>query len=107
MPKINEQDTEDKCCTSKNSNGNSRVKDKIKYRIDYFGPGPKSEVDMKGSAVITKSMHSKFKDMLIGIGHFKGTFLLQVKDWAKPYQMPLWCTAYTLQHPFKDEFDQL
>ena len=39
-------------------------------------------------------------DMLTGIGCFKGTFSLKVKD-TKPYQVPPRCVPYALQEPLK------
>ena len=39
--------------------------------------------------------------MFTGIGCFKGTFSIQVKDDAKPYLVPLRHVAYALQETFK------
>ena len=38
---------------------------------------------------------------------FKGTFSLQVKEGAMPYQAPQIHVAYALQKPFTDELDRL
>ena len=52
-------------------------------------------------------MHDEYKDIFTGNGCFKGTFSLQVKDDAKPYQLPLRHIAHPLQEPFKKEPDRL
>ena len=42
-----------------------------------------------------------------GIGCFKGTVSLQVRDDVKPYQVWQRCLAYALQEPFKKEMEIL
>ena len=45
----------------------------------------------------------EYSDVLKGNQCFKGTFSIQVKDDAKPYQMSLRHVAYALQVPFREE----
>ena len=49
-----------------------------------------------------KQMHKEFKDVFSGTGCFKGTFLLQVKEESKPYQVPPRHMAYALQELCRD-----
>ena len=58
---------------------------------------PEKDVDMKANAVLTHSIHYEFKDVFIGIGCFKGSFL-KVKDRAKPHQVALRYVTYILQN---------
>ena len=39
--------------------------------------------DMKSSAECTETVHDEFKDVFTGVGYFKGTFSLHVKEEAK------------------------
>ena len=61
---------------------------------------------MAGAETALK-IHVEFSDVFTGIGCFKGTFSLQVKDDMKPYQMPPRCITYVLQEPFKKELERL
>ena len=53
------------------------------------------------SAETTQTIHNEYTDVSTGIGCIKGKFSLQVKDAAKPYQVPCRCEAYALQDQFK------
>ena len=57
----------------------------------------------KDRATIMKK-HNEFSNVFMGIGCFKGTFSLKLKDDAKPFQMPPRHVAYTLQVPFKKSY---
>ena len=59
-----------------------------------------TEVDSEASAKITLKMHEEFVTVFTGIGCFEGMFSLQIKDDAKPYQMPLRYIAYAFHEPF-------
>ena len=54
------------------------------------------------SAETTQEIYNKYSAMLTGIGCFKGTFSLQVRNDVKTYLVPLRCTACTLHEPFKE-----
>ena len=45
-------------------------------------------MDMIASAKITKELHDTYSDAISGIGCFKGTFSLQVKEGTESYQAP-------------------
>ena len=51
--------------------------------MDYFIAGPGIEVDREVSQE-TRKIGSECSDVFTGIGCFKGTFSLQVKDDVKP-----------------------
>ena len=55
----------------------------------------------------TLKIHDEYNDMFEGIGCFKGTFSLQIKQNAKPYQALLRCAAYVLEEQFKKETERL
>ena len=75
---------------------------KVNSEADYFVAGPNTEPVTRGTnAKITIKVHNEFSNVFTGIRCFKGTFLLKVKENAKPYQVPPRCVAYTLQEPFK------
>ena len=59
------------------------------------------KVDRLASAETTQKIHIEYSDMFTVIGCFKGTFSLQVKDDAKPYQTLPRCIVNVLQEPFK------
>ena len=59
--------------------------------------GPCMIANRVASTETTLKIHNEYNDIFTGIGFFKGTFYLQVKDYAKPYQVPLWCVGYALQ----------
>ena len=59
------------------------------------------------STEMIQKIHNEYSDVLSGIRGFKGTFLLQVKDDAKPYQASPRCIVYVLQEPFKEEIERL
>ena len=52
-------------------------------------------------------MHVEYSNVFRGIGCFKGTFSIQVKDDAKAYKMPLRYIAYVLPEPLKKELERL
>ena len=82
---------------------------KCNNKIDYFLAGTEKQAHMERSENLTKSIHQEFADVFFfsGIGCFKGTFSLQKKDGAKPYQALPRCIACGLQGPFKKELNIL
>ena len=52
--------------------------------MDYFVAGPDKKANMAPSAKTTQELHSKYSDLFSGIGCFKGTLSLQLKEGAKP-----------------------
>ena len=56
--------------------------------IEYFLPGPNNVDNKRASANITRQIPKEFEDVFMGMGCFKGMFLLQVKPDSKPYQAP-------------------
>ena len=66
-----------------------------------------TDTDKRSSIAMTQSIHSRFGNIFNGIGCFKGTFSLQLKQDSKPYQAPPRHVAYALQEPFKEELRQL
>ena len=64
---------------------------------DYFNSSDNKEVHERVSEAITNRMHKEFNDLFHGIGCFKGTFALQVKEGSHPYQAPPKRVAYALQ----------
>ena len=63
------------------------------------------DVDRVVSAETALKMHDEYNGVFTGIGCFKATFPLWVKDNTKPYQVPLKCIAYVLQELFKKELE--
>ena len=64
------------------------------------------QIKEKSSDLLQK-IHNTFGDVFNGIGCLKGTFSLQLKPDSRPYQVPPWHVAYTLQKLFKEELDHL
>ena len=54
-------------------------------------------------AETTLKINDEFIDVFTGIGCFKGTFFLEVKDNAERYQVSPRHIAYALQKQFKKE----
>ena len=50
---------------------------------------------------------SKANNPFAGIGYFKGTFSLQVKNDVKSYQVPPKCITYAIQVALKKEEERL
>ena len=69
--------------------------------------GCNKQADMERSAQLAKSVQQEFSDVFSGIGSFKCTFSLQVKDGIKPYQVSLRYVACALQEPLKKVEDRL
>ena len=67
--------------------------------------GPNKEAHVAASAKLTKKLYKEFHDMFTGVACFKGIFLLQIKEGAKPYETPPRCIKYTLQTPFRKEME--
>ena len=65
--------------------------------MDYFMAGLEMKADRVASAKTEQILCNDYSDVFTGNGYFKGTFSLQVKDNAKPYQVPPRHVAYTLQ----------
>ena len=65
------------------------------------------EANRVASAEVTLKMHEEFSDLFTGIGYFKGTFSLQVKDDAKSYKLPPGNIGYVLQETFEKEIERL
>ena len=59
--------------------------------INYLLPGLNREADRMVGANITKIMHNKFSDIFSGIGYFEGTYVFQLRQRSKPYQVLLRC----------------
>ena len=59
------------------------------------------------SVKTTLTMYNEGRNVFTGIGCFKGTFLLQVTDDVKPYQVPIKCIAYALQELLRKELESL
>ena len=78
---------------------------KDKYEVGYFLAGTERNADMLASAEITDSIYDGFEDGFRGTGCFKGIFLLQFKEVAKPYQATPKSVTYILQEPFNGELD--
>ena len=49
------------------------------------------------SGKTTKKLHNDCSDVFRGIGCFRGTISLQVRDYMKPYQVLPLCIACALQ----------
>ena len=64
--------------------------------MDYFIEGLDKKAGMEASAKITKKMHEKYSHVILGIECFTGTFLLQTKEGANPYQTSPKHVEYTL-----------
>ena len=75
-------------------------------KTNYFLPDPNQDNEKKARAKIMKQWQKDFKDDFSKIGCFDGMFTLQIKH-SKSYQVPLWCVAYALQKPFKEELEWL
>ena len=56
----------------------------MQKKIDYFTAGPCTEVNIVASAGTTLKIPDGYSDMFTGIGFFKGSFSLQVKDQINP-----------------------
>ena len=63
--------------------------------------------DKTTSAKTIIKIHNDFRNVFRGIGNFKGTFFLKVKDNVKLYHMPSRCVAYALKGPFINELECL
>ena len=97
----NEQTNQGKPRASNTFKTNLHTNDKIKKEIDYFIVDPDMESKSVASVETTFKIHNGYSNVLMGIGYFKGTFPLQVKDNAKPYQALPRHIAYALKEPFK------
>ena len=62
------------------------------------------EADMVARSNPTQELHSKYTNVFSGIGCFKGTISLQVKEGEKPYQTQPRCRVYA-QEPLEKETD--
>ena len=72
------------------------VIDNENSNITSFLLGPHQDNDKTVSTEIKHQLQRDFKDVLIRIGYFDGTFSLQVKPDSKLYQVPQRCVAYAL-----------
>ena len=73
---------------------------KVNAEADYFAAGPNTEPDMAASAKTTIKLHNESSKVFTGIGCFKGTFSLKVKEDTKPIQAPPRSVEYALQELF-------
>ena len=64
---------------------------------DCFKSSVNKEVDKKTNRLLAMKMHKKFSDTFTGIGWFKGTFKLQVREGSHSYEVLLRGLAYALQ----------
>ena len=55
------------------------------------------EANKVASAQTTKIIHNDYSDVFTGIGCLKGTFSLQNRNDAKPYEVLPRCVAYAIQ----------
>ena len=62
---------------------------------------------MVASATTKQELHNEYSDVFTGIGCFKATFSLQVKDRAKPYNAPHRHVTYALHEPPRKELKRL
>ena len=63
--------------------------------------------DKRASETITNRIHYEFNDFFSGIGFFKGTFSMQVKEGSHPYQSLPKGMAYALVKLLKEELEWL
>ena len=75
--------------------------------IDHLIAGLETKDNGVASAKTTQIMHNDYSDIFIGNGCLKGTFSLQIKDYAKQYQVPPRYIAYGLHEPFRKELERL
>ena len=80
---------------------------KIKQEIDYFIAGLDKEANRVASPETKQKIHNEYSDVFTGIRCFKCAFSFQVKDDAKPYQVPPRYKAYTLEEPFNKELERI
>ena len=94
---INKQFKEDKSCVKKDSKFDL-LTIRYKHKADYFIAGPRKEADRIASGKTTHEIHNDNIDVFSssGIGCFKATFSLQVKENKNPYKVLPWHVAYTL-----------
>ena len=81
---MNEQSKQDKSKTYKSSKINPQHASINKWETDDSLAGPEKEMHMMTSAEIIKELHNIHSDFLSGIGCYKGTASIQVKEGAKP-----------------------
>ena len=62
---------------------------------------------MKSQAEYWQKIHNNFSDIFTGIGCFKGTIKLQVREDSCLYQVQSRRVAYALQEPIREELDRL
>ena len=62
---------------------------KCNNKIAYFLVEPDKQAKMKRNAKVAKLVHQEVTMFFSGIGCFKATFSLEVKDGMKPYQAPV------------------
>ena len=75
--------------------------------IKFFIAGLDTEANRVASAKTTQITHNDYSDVFTGIGCFKASFLLQIKDDVKQYQITPRHVAYTLQKLFRNELERL
>ena len=85
---MNEQSNQNKSQTKRNLYINLHNDISINQAIHYFIADLRREADMTEITKITQEIFNTFNDVFSGIGCFKGTFSLQVKDGMKPYWAP-------------------
>ena len=98
-------------CTNINTVGITKQKangqNQSNMLINYFYSSKYTEADKRESDAMTQNIHNAYSNIFTGIGCFEGTFSLQLKPNSRPYQVPLRCSAYVLQKPFKEELEGL
>ena len=57
--------------------------------INYLYSLNNVDADKRRSSTMRQSIHTRFGEVFIGIGCFKGTFSLQLKPDSKPYPSPI------------------
>ena len=85
----------EKCCI--NTEADSKVINNVNSHNDnsnvntltnYFLSSPNVEANKRKSIKLTWRVCNIIGNLFNGIGHFKGTFSLQLKPDSKPYQVP-------------------
>ena len=69
----------------KNYKDNPHTNNKVNLEEDNFVTGSSTETERAASAKTMINIHNEFSNMFKGIGCFKGTFSLKVKEDANSY----------------------
>ena len=72
-----------------------------------FTAGQDKEAEIVVSTKIPQELHNRYSGAFQAYSCFTGTFSLQFKESAKPYQALPRCMASTLQEPFTKELERI